>query len=354
MDEDRELMKKKLSELWVNSEIEVLETVGQKYAIMSDMHIGDGGPADDIAYSKNKDTLLRALEHYQKNGFKLILLGDVEELWQFDLDCIVNKYGNDLYAKFREFGDGRVFRVFGNHDLDWRLRDPIKEKHTETRWAVEALKLKDKNGKTSIILVHGHQGSILSEKYSWISRVFVKGIWRPLEPLAVKMGLFGHPSATKSQIVKDYEEILYSWAKKEKVIIICGHSHRAIYASKSYIDILQEEIRKLQADILAHTDDKQRVRKNIKEIDSLTKELASEKLKAREIDPVEKHEIPLPCYFNCGCTLYSDGLTAIEIADDIVRLVKWHRKPEKDQLFEVYQDGNGKTLSDFIQAIRTS
>lgn len=210
MDEDKELMKKKLSHLWTSTDIEELETVGQRYVIMSDMHIGDGGPADDLDYSKNKETLLRALDYYKNNGFKLILLGDVEELWQFDLYRIVNKYEKDLYAKFREFSDGRIYRVFGNHDMDWQLQDPIKEERREAGWAAEALKMKDKNGKTSIILIHGHQGSILSERYSWISRVFVKGIWRPLEPLAVKAGLFGHPSATKSQIVKNYEQILYS------------------------------------------------------------------------------------------------------------------------------------------------
>jgi UDP-2,3-diacylglucosamine pyrophosphatase LpxH len=352
MDEDIKLMKRKMSDLWANPNVKELETKGQKYAIMSDMHIGDGGPADDIAYSKNKETLLRALNYYKKNGFKLILLGDVEELWQFDLARIVAKYETDLYANFREFGDDEIYRVFGNHDMDWQLQDPIKGNHSRIGWAAEALKLKDKDGEPSIILVHGHQGSILSEKYSWISRIFVRGIWRPLEPLAVKVGLFGHPSATKSQIIKNYEQILYSWAKANRVIVICGHSHRAIYASRSYIEILQEQIRGLQKDILEHTSDKQRIAKNIKEIDKLTKELASEKLEAREIDPVEKRGIPLPCYFNCGCTLYSDGLTTLEIADDIVKLVKWHRQPKKDQPFEIYQDGHGQTLSDYIKAIK--
>lgn len=354
MDEDKKLMNKKLSQLWSSTDVKVLETAGQKYVIMSDSHIGDGGSADDLHTSKNRETLIRALVHYKNKGFKLILLGDIEELWQFDFEQIVKEYGKDIYAKIRAFGKNRVYRVFGNHDLDWHFQDPTKEKHSNSGWAVEALKMKDKDGNTRILLVHGHQGSVLSGKYAWLSRIFVRKIWTRFEPLAVKLGLFGNPSSTRSQIVKNYEKILYSWAKEKKIILICGHSHRAIFASKSYIDILKNGIRKLQSDILAHHDDKKRVRKNIKKIEELTKKLASEKMKGREISPTERYKTPLPCFFNCGCTLYTDGMTAIEIENDIVRLVKWHRKPKKGQFFKIYEDGNGKTLSDFIQTVKKS
>ncbi len=354
MDENKALMKEKLTQLWKNPKVKVLKTAGEKYAIMSDSHIGDGGRADDFHVTKNSATLLRALEHYRVNGFKLILLGDIEELWQFDLDQIVRMYGKDIYTKLREFGDGRIFRVYGNHDMDWRFQDPIKGDHLNKGWAVEALEMKDKSGKVSIILVHGHQGSILSEKHSWISRIFVKRIWKPIEPLAIKLKLFGNPSSTKSQIVKNYEKIMYSWAKKAKVIIICGHSHRAIFASRSYIDKLKNDIRDAQADILAHRDDKVRVKNNIKKVARLTKELAKEKFKGREISPTEGYKTPLPCYFNCGCTLYTDGITTLEIEDDMIRLVKWHKKPKKGEYFAIYDDGNGKTLSDFLKQIRKS
>jgi hypothetical protein len=89
MGQDKKLTNKRLSELWA-SNLKVLRTSGQKYVIISDLHMGDGGEADD--FWKNKDTMLRALEHYKKNGFKLILLGDVEELWEFDIGEIKNRY----------------------------------------------------------------------------------------------------------------------------------------------------------------------------------------------------------------------------------------------------------------------
>jgi UDP-2,3-diacylglucosamine pyrophosphatase LpxH len=348
MGQDKKLTNKRLSELWA-SNLKVLRTSGQKYVIISDLHMGDGGEADD--FWKNKDTMLRALEHYKKNGFKLILLGDVEELWEFDIGEIKNRYEKDIYQRIRAFGEGNIFRVYGNHDLDWSLHDPLKKKSVNN-WAVEGLKMLDRNGKENILLVHGHQGSTDADKNSWISRIVVRRIWRPVEPLAVRLGFYGHPSATKSQIADDYEKILYSWAKGKKIILICGHSHRAIYASKSYIDNLKSEIRKLQSEILSNRDNKEKVMRNIKEIERLNRELAEEKLKGREINSAEGNKAPLPCYFNSGCALYTDGITVLEIVNDKIKLVKWHRKPKNGKSFDIYDDGGEEDLNDFITSVK--
>ena len=56
---------------------------GRKYAVISDIHLGDGGRADD--FRNNEETLGTALQHYRNSGYTLILLGDIEELWQFEL-----------------------------------------------------------------------------------------------------------------------------------------------------------------------------------------------------------------------------------------------------------------------------
>jgi hypothetical protein len=45
MSQDENLTNKKLSELWENQEIPVLDTIGNKYMIFSDMHLGDGSGA---------------------------------------------------------------------------------------------------------------------------------------------------------------------------------------------------------------------------------------------------------------------------------------------------------------------
>ena len=88
-----------------------------KYALFSDLHLGDGKKADNFA--RNEETMILALNHYKKNGYSLILLGDVEELWQFDLIKIQNRYDKNIYELLRSFTDNKVNRIFGNHDREW-------------------------------------------------------------------------------------------------------------------------------------------------------------------------------------------------------------------------------------------
>ncbi|NOR54226.1 MAG: hypothetical protein GQ536_09090, partial [Candidatus Aminicenantes bacterium] len=49
--------------------------------------------------------------------------------------------------------------------------------------------------------------------------------------------------------------------------------------------------------------------------------------------------------FNTGCALYRTGITGIEIADDTIKLVKWHNDPQKRPRFEIYKEGNLSTYS---------
>ena len=338
MVQDKDQTNKKLSQIWMSDDIKTLETKNAKYAIFSDLHLGDGGSADDFFH--NEETMKTALTFYNENDYKLILLGDIEELWQFDLNQVVSKYDNSVYNKMREFDNDRVYRIFGNHDYEWRSPvDPAMRNPRKHKGDPEALKMKDSDDAVKILLVHGHQGSIDSDKNSWISRFLVRGIFKPFEPIAKFLKFYGHPSATKSQVTTDYEQIMYAWAKKEKVILICGHSHRAIFASKSYADRLEDKIAELQADNIAHITEKKRVKNNKKKIKQLKRKLKEEKKKGRDIDPTDHDKEPLPCYFNSGCGLYTDGITNIEIVNDEIKLVKWHIDTTKVPRFVVYEKG---------------
>jgi UDP-2,3-diacylglucosamine pyrophosphatase LpxH len=335
---------KRLSDLWEDTEVRTLEMEGMKYAILSDTHFGDGGDADD--FHRNEPVLLAALESYRSQGYALILLGDIEELWQFDLARIVERYRGSVYSKIRTFGDDRVFRVFGNHDLEWGgYRDPTKENGGQPSLADEALKLKDSSGKARLLLVHGHQGSIESDKFAWFSRFFVR-LFKSIEPVVKLTGLYGHSSATKSQVKKDFERTLYTWAKDNKVILMCGHSHRAIFASKSYAETRLDEIADLQAENAMSDTSRDTRRANYRKIAELQKQYEDEKEKGRVIEPTDPDGEPLPCYFNCGCGLYTDGVTAIEIADGMIRLVKWDQDTKKEP--KVY---NADSLNDFLQQV---
>ncbi|MFQ5632282.1 MAG: metallophosphoesterase [bacterium] len=341
---DKNLAYQKLDALWHDPQVQALATKGKKYVIISDTHLGDGGKADD--FHQNEKVLSAALDHYNSAGHILIMLGDIEEFWQFDLDQIVNRYRDSIYAKIKAFGDSRLIRLFGNHDLEWQSpADPAMNNPGKNKGAAEALRMKDAQGNARILLVHGHQGSIDSDKNSWISKFLVRGLFKPVEPLAKKLGLYGHTEATKSQITKDYEKILYGWAKSRKALLICGHSHRAIFASKSRVQLLEEEIGALQKEILENRDNKTLVKSNLKQIEKSMRKLLDERTKGREIDPTEK--TPLPCYFNTGCGLYSDGITVMEIENDTIRLVKWCRKKTAGgkRVDPPYGEGN---LSDFV------
>ena len=319
---------------------ETLPLDDARYVVLSDLHMGDGGKADD--FRLNEHVVVAALEHYQAQGYTLILLGDVEEFWQFDLDQIVDRYRNTVYRATRAFGD-RFYRVFGNHDKEWSLpADPARKGDRKKKGAHEALHLVDSQGAIKIFLVHGHQGSIESDRNSWLSRFVVRGLFKPVEPAAHFLGLYGHPSATRSQIATNYEQIFYAWAAAQRLLLVCGHSHRAIFASKSYAQILQDEIGTLQADNLAHRDDRERVKANIKQIMKLNEKYMREVQRGRNIDPSGTSR-PLPCYFNTGCTLYDDGATMLEIADGEIRLVKWDRH---DHTRAVYQEEKLKTFFD--------
>ena len=89
-------------------DVDVLNIPNNKYVIMSDLYLRDGGGADDFRHNMN--ILLLALDHYQKYNYKLILLGDVEELWQFDVGKVVQKYQNSIYQAFKKFGDDNIHK----------------------------------------------------------------------------------------------------------------------------------------------------------------------------------------------------------------------------------------------------
>lgn len=245
MSQDKEETEKQLKRL-LESELKTLEIEGNKYAIFSDIHLGDGSGADD--FHPNEQALKVALQHYKKEGYQLLLLGDIEELWQFEFESVKDRYDKHkeeetVYKNIRKFGDGNVFRVWGNHDSEWKVfDDPVTTRQEKCTSAHEALKMRDASGEECILLLHGHQGSTESDKNSWLSRTLVRLLRGP-EIIARRLGLYGNPSATKSRIAKDYERIIYSWAKQNKVIIICGHSHRAIFASKSFTEELDARIK---------------------------------------------------------------------------------------------------------------
>jgi UDP-2,3-diacylglucosamine pyrophosphatase LpxH len=346
MSQDPTLTHERLDEIWANPSVPTLKIKGNKYILFSDFHLGDGGRADDSW--ENRHVIRTALEYYSGLKYTLLLLGDIEEMWQFDLPEIRARYDRTNYQAMRSFGDGRLVRLFGNHDGDWSIRpDPAKNKPARQVQATEAVKLIDEKGKPRILLVHGHQGDTQSDKNSWSSRGWVK-FFTLVEPLA-RMLCIVHAPKMRHEVVEYYERVMYSWAKKVKTILICGHSHNAIFASQSYADRLREQISQLRRKIKRKGLNRELVSNNRAEISKMKKGIRRERRYKRDILPADDPSHLLPCYFNSGCGIFDDGITGIEIADGEIRLAKWHRT-SADPRYEVYQRGR---LADFIRKAST-
>lgn len=330
---DRDRFYQQLHPLLHSNETPVIP-LNKPLAVMSDIHLGDGGKSDD--FRSNLNSMLAALQFYRDNDYRLILAGDVEELWQFDLEEITAEYNHTVYETIRSFGDHRVIRIFGNHDLSWRtLHDPIRNNQVREKPAHEAVLIKRETPSLPILVIHGHQGTDDSDRYSWLSSAVVR-IFRKIEPLARLLGLYGHPSSARSQVIKNYERIYYQWAKQNRTMVICGHSHRAIFASLSYAERLQDQIRQLESDAGQYRE----------RLQLLKKELRRESKKNRIIQPVEDNGKPLPLYFNCGCALYTDGMTCLELTPTEIRLVKWDSRGIRN----VYQTADWHSLDQQVSS----
>ena len=310
----------RLTELYKSTDQNVVKNlplnVNNKYALFSDLHMGDGGNSD--LFKDNKKTMKFALGYYKEKGYSIILLGDIEELWQFNFIDIHNYYDKSIYEPLRSFQTNKVHRIFGNHDCDWKRppTDPIFYNENIQHGAPEAIKLGD-----DIFLVHGHQGDKTCDRKTWESRYWA----RKGEPYVAIGKVFGISNrlATKSQIPGNREKLYYEWAIDNKVILICGHTHNAIFASRLYYCWLKDQIKKKETEIKKSSTSKVRIWKLNEEIKKHNIDLHIEERMGRHSNKLSTTGKPLPCYFNTGCGHFKGGMTNIEIEGDKIRLIKW-------------------------------
>jgi len=312
---------KRLTELYNSTDQNVKKlpiNTNTKYALFSDLHLGDGGKSDIFVH--NKDTMIFALNYYKENGYSIILLGDIEELWQFNFIEIHDKYDKSIYELLRSFKSNRVHRIFGNHDKDWKRppTDPILYNENIRNGAPEAIKLGN-----DIFLVHGHQGDKTCDRKTWESRYWAR-ILRPYVSIGKVFGV-SNRSATQSQVPKNREKLYYDWAIENEVFLICGHTHNAIFASNSYYWWLKEQIIKKGKELKKCSKGKVRNWELYKEIEKHKADLHYEDKVLRNFNRLVRRGKPLPCYFNTGCGHFNDGITNIEIEGDKIRLIKWHK-----------------------------
>ena len=186
-----------------------------RYVLVSDCHRGVGNAADN--FLKNQHLYYAAMEHYYRNGFTYIEMGDGEELWENRKLRHITEIHEDVYCLFARFEEkGRLHLLYGNHDIV-RRKNPA---------FLEAVILYAQSmPERSLYLTHGHQASFLNSTLWPLARFLVRYFWNPLENL----GFLDPTSAAKNYEVKEKcEETLRSWAEANRRILVTGHTHRPV------------------------------------------------------------------------------------------------------------------------------
>jgi len=293
--------------------------------IFSDHHKGDSSPADD--FRKNAGLYAAALDFYAEKNCRLIILGDSEELWENRFPQVWAHYAHLIKKEISMAPRsirGRSIRIWGNHDKEIsspRFRSSCREFRHPSLSRVEF-----REGlclAPDIFLIHGHQGRFFDDRAWRLSRWAVQIFWRTFQ----KIFHIGFDGPAENAKIRDALEInYYRWAKSHRVLLICGHTHRAVFASHTHFDRLQEELSATRRRLLtAAPRERSKLRARILEAESGIEDILLRR-GGRSPRAFEKdRQEPLPCYFNSGCCGYTNGITCIEIEENQIRLVKWRK-----------------------------
>jgi UDP-2,3-diacylglucosamine pyrophosphatase LpxH len=289
----------------------------KRFIIFSDHHRGDRGYTD--YFQRCEKTYNAALGHYMERDFHLVLLGDVEEFWEFHPRRVMNSYPltYDLEREF--FLQGRLTRIRGNHDSLWQNR-ALVEQYLGERFpgleVVDGLRLRFEGPKpANVFLAHGHQGSFLSDTLDWFSMFWFRTLGsRIIHPFKRKYQTPAH----SYRLREEHDTLMFECAEAmnaespEKIILVCGHTHHPIFMSRGRIHRAERTLEWLR-------------RRKGKKIRKAAARLRSqyEYMKADfglDTDLIDRRSL----YFNTGCCSFDDGsITGIEISKGKMKLVKW-------------------------------
>jgi UDP-2,3-diacylglucosamine pyrophosphatase LpxH len=256
---------------------------------MSDCHRGDGSWAD--TFSKNQNIYFAALNYYYYDNYTYIEIGDGDELWENNnISNIIKEHKNAFLILKRFFNKKRLYLIYGNHDIVKQSQKYVKQnlyyyydEREKKKIALfkgikvhEGLVLKQKDTQNEIFLVHGHQVDFLNSTLWRLTRFLVRYLWRPLEIFGVN-----DPTSTAKNYRKkeSVEKRLSRWVQNNDSMIVAGHTHRPVFP-----------------------------------------------------------EVGETRYFNDGSCVHPHGITAIEIANSKIQLVKWSIKTKDDNTLYVGRD----------------
>jgi UDP-2,3-diacylglucosamine pyrophosphatase LpxH len=249
-----------------------------KLVFLSDVHRGIDDNADN--FSQNQHIYFNALQKYYDNGYTLFELGDGDELWKNKrISDIKEVYVNIFWMLGKFYAHNRYYMIYGNHDMEKR-KQAWAAQNLQTFYddrlnrdfplfpditPREAIVLQNEDTGREIFLLHGHQADLLNCELWRFARFLVRYLWRPLESLGIK----DPTSSSKNKQKKEAVEKELMDFVQNKMIMIAGHTHRANFPD------------------VCGSNDKQ------------------------------------PLYFNDGSCVHPRCITAIEIVEGRISLVKW-------------------------------
>ncbi len=302
------------------AEKESWDADADRVIVFSDLHRGQGDHADD--FRTCAETYRRAIAFYFDAGYRLVTLGDAEELWEGWPRKVLPKYRDllDLEKRFHTAAGRRFFKIWGNHDDLWRYPAQVA-RHLEPIFGrltvpegldVTVTQAGEPIGR--VFLVHGHQGTGSSDRWGGVSRHFVRWVWRPVQRL-FKISL--NTPATDFEIRDKHDRAMYEWAAgRNDLVLIAGHTHNPVFVSKPHIETLE----RVHDHVMATPSEADRAGRLDLEISWAKREAASDGEGGRARDR--------SCYFNSGCCCFRNGdITGIELADGEIRLARWTAAP---------------------------
>ena len=216
---------RRLDEVWKNAPVIEFNDC-HKFVIMSDCHRGTANWGDNFA--PNQQLFFAALNHYYKNGYSYIELGDGDELWENrNMEQIMRAHSDAFWIMSEFYKKNRFLMLFGNHDKCKEKKDFVQKYMEELFPGLqikEGVRLRYACNGEELFLTHGHQGDLLNDTFWWLGRFLVRYVWRPLE----LFGLHDPTDAGKSyEKANRVEKKLEKWVQDRERTLITGHTHRS-------------------------------------------------------------------------------------------------------------------------------
>jgi hypothetical protein len=296
-----------------------------RVAIISDLHRGARDGADD--FQRSEAAYCAALGSYLERGFELWLLGDVEELWENDVDEVLSSYPAALQLE-QQFASGPGLRRFwGNHDLDWKDEELVAEKlgaYLDGVKVQEALRVAVLDGGVPLgtfFLAHGHQGTDFSDRFSFLSRLALRLVWRRVQN---SQGWLSTTPAQSYGLRFKHDQAMFRWGRDRgrkgdiHPVLIAGHTHHPVFPGQHSPGPMPEDPAWLERELETARDagDTNRAAGARAQLEAQQARGRARKYDEPEIEP--------PCYFNTGCCCFPDGdVTCLELDRDSISLVRW-------------------------------